>query len=196
MNIKVTEFFIDIISKVPVKEPSKEKFTKSLASFDELKLAKEESVRIFDEAIKLTQKEPQLFVDLIRDLMQNNQAVTPIFIQHGLSYNQDQNSGNRNFIDKLRAISQFWESAELLKFQAYLLSGGRKQISALNNAANILPNFKFLGLSKMELNTIRKLRNAYSHSYSVDLQWIIDNQGEKVCKIEDLDLTLSQNDLD
>lgn len=148
-----------------------------------------ERVKIFDELAGLTNSNPQEIVNLTRNQIKNNQSIT-FLITFIFNRNSKKEIGEDSdgLIFKIAAISAFWETRYLFKFPAYLLSKKRFDIYNSKERKSILQYFKFSGLSKNDIENIRRIRNAHFHPFTFRNGVLINDRNEEVVDFEKISL--------
>lgn len=144
------------------------------------------SIKVFDEIEKITKYNPQEIIDLSRTAIYKNQNLTKLasfFFKQRTSEQKEKVGLSK----KIEIISVFWEVSHLLKFPAYLLSQRKAKIEFLNDQKQILNHFKFLGISKSEIDLIRKIRNAHYHPFTFRGGILINDKDDKVADFETIE---------
>ena len=118
----------------------------------------------FDQLNDEVNSNPQLIIDVITESFSSD-----IFMTIVANYKDKIETP----IDKMGKISLLWETSSFLKLGAYLISKRQAPLKSLTEKKAILKYFHSLGLTNDWIDTIRKIRNAKKHRFTIKKGLII-----------------------
>ena len=139
---------------------------------------------LFDELNYIADNNPDFIISITNDFINDKETITKIIS----IVRKDKKGELKTIIDKIELISEMYESANILKLPAYILSGKKFAYQTTSSAKNIFKHLTPFGLTKRNIEYARLLRNASSHKYTVEDKYIIIEKGDKIeiNEIEDL----------
>jgi hypothetical protein len=173
------EFFLRIIRSINLSEERKEEALISLNE-DNLQL-NELNGKLFEQAIKLAEDKPEDLIELVRTSLMDAKNLSTLFaIHHVLSKTE------KSVSDKMKIIAVAYELTALFKLGSYLLSDNKAPVHSLKKPQNILKPFKRVGMN-IEVDLIRKIRNANNHKFAIRKDLIIDDENKEILSVYELE---------
>lgn len=87
---------------------------------------------------------------------------------------------NQTPIDKVEILSQSYEIVSLLQLGAHLISGRRQPLLDTPDQLRILSQFSTLGVSTIDIENFRKVRNSSSHLLKLQKDEIVFPDGNSI----------------
>ncbi|MBN2349397.1 MAG: hypothetical protein JXJ22_11190 [Bacteroidales bacterium] len=122
----------------------------------------------------IIKNEPSLVYNLLLDFMQDRSLLTKLVDMTRKS----KSSNNEDILYRLDFIADTYESIELLKLPASIISYDSNRSLRLSTKDSILKHLKAFGLSKKYVNNIRLIRNSLKHKFYVDDENLVFVNGE------------------
>ena len=142
---------------------------------------------VFDSLEKITNENPQLVIELIKETF-TGEIFTPL-----IALSQQKDNG---IYQKIDFISTFWEVSAYYKFPAYLISNLQVPLPSLKNKQSIFCHFHQLGFDTKMIEEIRLIRNAKNHKFTIKSDSIVYSHNEKLIEISFDRILLVYNNLD
>ncbi|MBD3342592.1 MAG: hypothetical protein GF353_26060 [Candidatus Lokiarchaeota archaeon] len=151
---------------VPRKNNSLDSMKKSFNEFSSI------TCKVFDELCAVSDRDPQLIIDVIRDTFSSEIFTTTI---------TNIKKEVETITDKMNTIAMTWEISSFFKLPAYLLSGCRAPIRNLSEHSSIFKHLKPFGFSSNDIDNIRLIRNAKNHKFTISKGCLIfDDNGASI----------------
>ncbi len=172
------EYFLFYLRQADLLSPKREKALAILNHSFPTQLKANESC--FNQLIIDIDSNPQIIVNLVLDSTINLKHITTYLTNFKLL-----NEAPKTYLEHIKTIALFYEISGVFKLAAYLLSKGRIPEAGLNNPKAIFKSFKILGI-ELDVDKIRKIRNASSHKYHFQGKWLIDKEGNNVAQLHEI----------
>lgn len=153
------------------------------------------SSKVFDGLQTLVDDNPQMVLDLTNEFLNSKESLTKL-IDVNYKARGEKPENQKSYPEKMTAIAGLYEISSLFSLTMYILSDRRLNIHQLNNLEprTFLKHLKTLGLKNRDIEDIRIIRNAASHTFTFDDQAILfNNEQVTFSRIDDLHTQL--NDL-
>lgn len=136
---------------------------------------------IYNETIKIIEEEPQELIELVRNSIIDVKNLTTT-----LAYREILFKSNKNFSDKLKCISVYYELASFFRIGSYLLSERKTTSEFLKNPQKIFKGYKMIGVD-FNIDKLRLIRNAINHKFSIKGNWLLDNNDKELIEISEIE---------
>lgn len=173
----IDEFLLGIVRKVNIIDEQEQEVLNSLNK-EYPKLAKINK-KMFHQAVYLVEDKPDDLITLVKTSLADAMNLSTLLSKHQVLSKTD-----KSISDKMAVIAVVYELAAFFKLGSYLLAEGKAPIQSFGNPLKILKSFKKVGMT-INVEILRKIRNANSHKFAIINNEIIDENNERIISIQE-----------
>jgi len=124
----------------------------------------------------LMEENPKIIYQIILDFFNDKALITKLID----IVRKAKNSNRQEILYKLDFISDFYESIEVFKFPTTLICYDSVNINCFSSKDSILKHLKNFGLTNIDINNIRLIRNSINHKFLVNDEFLITEKQKKI----------------
>lgn len=148
--------------------------------------------KVTDELIALVENNPKMIVEISKDFFTNKELLSKIF-EFGAFRDLKNVLPGEQILLKTKAIASIFEMSPIFSLASHLVSERKVILKPGSEYLRILKHLQVFGVTERDRNDIRLLRNAISHKYSFDGEFMIyDQNGISLSRIDELYLKLDR----